>query len=337
MADFSTTTPVPGITSTYTSVLSIINDKFTDLVRGLDTTPSTNQATATNVPINGIMWTSSLNKWRKWDGTAWQNLSNLYDMNISGNAATSTTCTGTADIGSKVPITNDTTTNASVYPVWVTGTSSGTTLKISSTKLSLNPSTGTLTADGVTSASFLLTGPYNGGGIFIGTGDVASSTTANVQVKSWYGIGFAPSITGQTVPQNENAVWINVRTGDVSSRGNLTAYASDERLKKNFKIIENALSKVKSISGYYFDWDVDLCTSLGFAPSDVSEHGLKAQEIKRIMPDSVKRAPFDDDGNGSSKSGNEYLTVKYDKLVPLLVEAIKELEAEVAALKLKIK
>jgi hypothetical protein len=40
---------------------------------------------------------------------------------------------------------------------------------------------------------------------------------------SWWGIGFSPSISGQPVPQGENAVWINARTGDLNARGQITA------------------------------------------------------------------------------------------------------------------
>jgi hypothetical protein len=83
MADFSTVTPVPGLTTAYTSVLSIINDKFTDLVKGLDTTP-------TNLPVGSVAWSSATNKWRKWNGTAFQDLSTLYAINISGSADTVT-------------------------------------------------------------------------------------------------------------------------------------------------------------------------------------------------------------------------------------------------------
>lgn len=59
----------------------------------------------------------------------------------------------------------------------------------------------------------------NNGGIYEGNGDAASSTHANVQIKSWFGVGFAPSISGQGVPQNQNAVWIDCRTGHLSARG----------------------------------------------------------------------------------------------------------------------
>ena len=66
----------------------------------------------------------------------------------------------------------------------------------------------------------------NGGGFFEGNGDGASSTTSNVKIKSWYGIGFAPSISGQSVPQNENAIWMNVRNGEINSRGNMNTQGS---------------------------------------------------------------------------------------------------------------
>ena len=64
----------------------------------------------------------------------------------------------------------------------------------------------------------------NGSGYLRGTAnDGSSSTVANVQLMSWDGIGFSPSITGQTVPQGENAVWIGCRTGTLQARSTITA------------------------------------------------------------------------------------------------------------------
>ena len=63
-----------------------------------------------------------------------------------------------------------------------------------------------------------------GNGYLRGTpNDGNSSTIANVQLMSWDGIGFSPSITGQTVPQGENAVWIGCRTGTIQARSTITA------------------------------------------------------------------------------------------------------------------
>lgn len=113
-----------------------------------------------------------------------------------------------------------------------------------------------------------------GNGYLRGTAnDNATSTLANVQLMSWFGIGFASSIAGQVVPQGENAAWINARNGDFTCRGNITAYSSDKRLKTNFKTIDNALNKINKITGYEFDWDIDKCFSLGFKPRQKHEHG----------------------------------------------------------------
>lgn len=62
--------------------------------------------------------------------------------------------------------------------------------------------------------------PTNGCGIISG-GDGANNNTANMKLYSWYGIGFSPSISGQPIPQGENAVYINVRNGDLTARGNI--------------------------------------------------------------------------------------------------------------------
>ena len=63
---------------------------------------------------------------------------------------------------------------------------------------------------------------------------------------------------------------------------------------------------------------------------------MLAQQIQEVLPDVVKFAPFDRDENGNSISGENYLTVQYEKIVPLLIEAIKELSKEVNELKSKI-
>lgn len=97
MADFSTTTPVPNLTSLYTDVLTIINAKFTDLALGMSTT----NTSPTNLPTNTIRWSDTANKWVKWNGTSLVDLatSNLYGINISGNAATATSATSATTAG----------------------------------------------------------------------------------------------------------------------------------------------------------------------------------------------------------------------------------------------
>ena len=76
MASFSTTTPSPSITSLYSDVISIINEKFINLARGLPTS----DAGITNLPTDAIRWNASANKWVKGDGS---DLSSTYNINVS--------------------------------------------------------------------------------------------------------------------------------------------------------------------------------------------------------------------------------------------------------------
>ena len=117
--------------------------------------------------------------------------------------------------------------------------------------------------------------------------------------------------------------------GNASLRGALTQNASDERLKNNIKIIPNAIDKIKQLRGVYFEWNQEL-----YETSRTTDIGVIAQDIQKILPDAVTLAPFDTDGNtGLSKSGDSYLTVYYEKIIPLLIEGIKELKSENDTLK----
>jgi hypothetical protein len=119
--------------------------------------------------------------------------------------------------------------------------------------------------------------------------------------------------------------------GAIYATGNITAFFSDKRLKNVSGKIENALDKVKSLSGVYYTMN-NVAKSHGY-DSEETQVGVLAQEVEAVLPEIVKPAPFDLDENNNSKSGENYKTVQYEKLVPLLIEAIKELEAQVAELK----
>jgi hypothetical protein len=108
---------------------------------------------------------------------------------------------------------------------------------------------------------------------------------------------------------------------EVRSDGEVTAYYSDARLKDFEGVIPEALDKVNSISGYYFK-ENSLAKSLGYKNPN-RQVGVSAQEIQEVLPECVAEAAIDP----------EYLTVRYEKLVPLLIEAIKELSSEVDELK----
>jgi hypothetical protein len=124
--------------------------------------------------------------------------------------------------------------------------------------------------------------------------------------------------------------------------GALTQNTSDKRLKDNVKNIDNALNKVMALNGVTFDWN-DIAEEYGWSPRiKNNDIGVLAQEVQAVLPQAIDFAPFDRDDNQQSKSGENYLTVQYEKIVPLLIESIKELNtkldaatAEIEALKAK--
>jgi len=86
---------LPSVSSTYTDYTTQLNDRITDVCKGLDTS-----LTYTNLPNNSIGWNNTGFKWQKWNGTSWADLSTGYSININGtvgannpNAVTCTTLT----------------------------------------------------------------------------------------------------------------------------------------------------------------------------------------------------------------------------------------------------
>lgn len=140
------------------------------------------------------------------------------------------------------------------------------------------------------------------------------TASGNVQLAS-LGIGTAASGTA----------------GEIRATNAITAFYSDRRLKTEIGRIENALDRIDQLTGVLYTQNA-LAESFGYNNYDV-QVGLYAQDVQIVQPEAVKPAPFDIAEDGSSKSGENYLTVQYEKLVPLLVEAIKELRMEINQLK----
>ena len=112
--------------------------------------------------------------------------------------------------------------------------------------------------------------------------------------------------------------------GDLHVDGNIVAYSttvSDERLKTDIVKIDGALAKVDQLNGYTFTYIADGKKSAG----------VIAQEVHKVMPCAIVESKLPlkmGDGNET-----EYMTVQYDQLIGLLIEAVKELKAEVTELK----
>ena len=123
-------------------------------------------------------------------------------------------------------------------------------------------------------------------------------------------------------------------TGEIRATNNITAYYSDGRLKTIISTIPSPLEKLNQLSGVIY---INNETASLYGYNDKSEQvGVIAQQVEKVLPQIVKPAPFDielRDGVEVSKSGENYKTVQYDKLIPLLIEAIKELKAEIDELR----
>ena len=122
--------------------------------------------------------------------------------------------------------------------------------------------------------------------------------------------------------------------GEIRASGTITAGYSDERLKEGIEPIEAPLRRLECIKGVFYRPNHVL---VGRGLSDgTTEVGVLAQDVLRGMPQAVAAAPFDTDSEGQSISGNNYLTVRYERLVPLLIEAVKELEKRVQYLESRL-
>ena len=109
----------------------------------------------------------------------------------------------------------------------------------------------------------------------------------------------------------------NVTADNIFARDELVgASTSDRNLKDNLLIIDTALGKIEQISGYEFNWN----SNIEDERVGKKDYGVVAQEIEQILPHAV---------NINSRG---YKTVNYNNLIPLLIEAVKELSGRVEEL-----
>ena len=165
-------------------------------------------------------------------------------------------------------------------------------------------------------------------------------------------------------------VQLSGSNGTISCTGDVVAYASDGRLKENVQPIENALDKVMKIRGVSYDWVENITEEYDFHPTKMHEVGVIAQEVQAVLPEVVTIAPFD--SLYSQKTGwkkvqkqmeselgrevtkaeakteyeklpieeqeamqekHDFLTVNYERLTALLIEAVKEQQKQIDELK----
>jgi hypothetical protein len=125
-------------------------------------------------------------------------------------------------------------------------------------------------------------------------------------------------VTASPTNYDSKMLWVKSSTNSLHVKGDIVASeTSDKRLKDNIKPIENALGKIDKIGGYEFDWNDKQELYEGH---DV---GVIAQEIEAVLPEVVETR---EDG---------YKAVDYKKIVPLLIQAIKEQQKQIDELKNK--
>jgi len=181
----------------------------------------------------------------------------------------------------------------------------------SSTGISITNGAGAITVNntGVTSnvAGTGVTVSGATGAVTISIGQ-AVATGSNVQFNS-LGVGTAGSATA----------------GEIRATNNITAYYSDIRLKTKVGDITDPLGKVRQIETLVYHAN-ETAVELGYDAS-VVEVGVSAQSVQAVQPEAVAPAPIDD----------KYLTVRYERLVPLLLESVKALEDRIIELEAKLK
>jgi hypothetical protein len=207
------------------------------------------------------------------------NLSSTGPVNVTNTGANAFRVAGGASVGGNFSVT-------------------GTSAFTGAATFSSTVKTGALTVDSIS-----LSDPA--------TTPAISTASGGTGLKSFtqYGVMYATSTsalaTGTALAFNGT---------NLTCAGNITAY-SDARLKKNIKIIENALEKVKELNGYTFErTDIDVGR----------QTGVIAQEVMHVLPEAVS---FTEDGK---------YTVSYGNMVGLLIESIKELNSQVTSLKEEI-
>lgn len=150
------------------------------------------------------------------------------------------------------------------------------------------------------------------------TGTASALVTGNNYQVNSLGIGTAASGTA----------------GEIRATNAITSYYSDERLKQNIQLIPNALEKVLTLRGVTYEPN-QVAESFGYKKEKLV--GVLAQDVEKVLPEAVKPAPFDliqlQEGIEISSSGQNYKTVQYEKLVPLLIESIKQLKIELDEIK----
>ena len=262
-------------------------------------------------------------------------------LTSSGNIELSGILSGTSSVASTVTLVATNTTDATHFPVFV-DTATGNEQIRTDTGFTYNPSTGILTS---TAFAGNLTGNVTGNvtgtvsslsnhtttNLTEGTNQYFTTARARAALPTVQGTGITYNSTsgqisiGQAVATTSNVTFANLTTtgtiqstGAITSAGDVTAFGtvSDRRKKENVVKIENALEKVSNLNGYTFN----------YIGNETRLAGVMAQELLEVLPEVVYEIK-------DETSEDSYYAVRHGNIVGLLIEAIKDLKAEVDELK----
>lgn len=166
-------------------------------------------------------------------------------------------------------------------------------------------------------------------------GNTATYTQTVSAPVSYIGVSTGNSVSlDGTISASNTTLTGNLTAINGFFSGDLFIAASDRRLKTDIHPLNNALETIKKIKGYTFSWKPDI-PGLHLSGQDI---GLIAQEVQAtsIGDRIVAPAPFDRGLNGTSKSGENYLTIKYDKLHALEIQSIHEIVEKIEALEKRL-
>jgi hypothetical protein len=264
------------------------------------------------------------------------------NLSVSGNISATGNFNGnlTGDVTGDIFASNGTTIvlnngNGTSVPATFTGNVTG---AVTGTVSSISNHTTNALAEGTNNLYFTQARARGSISALVGGGLSYNATTGVMSIPDSYIRGLITGSTGVTYNSTTGAISIgqpvattsNVQfaniiatgtitaTGAISSNGDITAFASssDIRKKENITRIDDALNKVVSIGGYTYN----------FLGDNRRITGVIAQELETVLPEAVYEID-DDEFGGKSKA------VRYGNVIGLLIEAIKELKAEVDELR----
>lgn len=304
MATIDTTKP--ALTDTYTTILTTLRDQLAAQRRMFD-----GDTFSGTTPTGAIRYSAANSRLEKYNGTAWVELTVMTDAvlltklkNVDG--ASSGLDADLLD-GQQGSYYTNITARLGYTPL---NSTSYTAADVLAKLLTVDGASSGLDADLLDGQQGSYYSPVSGVNSVARRIIVNDGTNSMTQDGLYIGYGNANSGNTRIYGggSTTNAVTID-GSGNVTATGNVTAY-SDLRLKDNLQLMKNPLERVKQLAGFTFD-RVD---------TGVRQAGLIAQDVEKVLPEAIVKAE------------NGMLSVSYNGVVGLLVNAVNELRTRVEAL-----